>query len=151
MAAVIQTQASSRYRFTVSHTDNSIWQFTSVVPSPENPTYFGSGGTVGTNVVAYGGHLYGIDVAHHPVRITVDGQPGPELIWNGSNIAVTAHYGWCIINGQGWLASQDNDGDPQNYLFRVNFVTGDAVFIDFIGPVSPTFSISGMVAEPLFP
>jgi len=149
-AATITCSASTRYLFTISHTDNTQWQFTSVPPRPENPTMPAITGTVGTNVAVWAGHAYTISP---PTRsLLVDGVPVGVIHWNGNIVAVSAHYGWVIANGQGYLATQYNDGDPTIYLFQLNIVTAQATFIDIIGPFGGGgYSVSGMIVQPLWP
>lgn len=146
LALTLPCAASTRLLFTLSHTDGNVWQFTNADTQGAVP--IGCCYQVGTNSPSYGGHTYSIDTASNTLKVDNNPIPVGILTWNGNTIDVGTHYGFCISHGQGYLASQYNDGDPTIYLFQLNLVTAEATFMGFVGPASPTFSVGGMVAEP---
>lgn len=142
----LSCSASTRLLFTLSHTDGNTYQFT--WNNVQDPTFIGCCQHVGTNAPAWDGHVYSIRVNVVYPELLRDGQVIGPIMWGNNNVDVTTHYGFCIANGQGYLACQYNDGDPTIFFFQLNLITAEATFMGFVGPSSPTFSVGGMEVQP---
>jgi hypothetical protein len=143
-------------RFTRS--DGTIWQTKVLAPYPENPMFLGQSdfyrglNGIGTHTNLFNGSYYSIDTASN--KLLKNGLAVGQLRWYliGTNyvvLDVQNHHGFAIDNqGRGWLAAQENDGDPRCYLWRVDLTSGQVFYVDYISSFEDPenmFTVNGMI------
>jgi hypothetical protein len=148
-----------------SRSDGTLWRTKALAPYPQNPSPFGQSDSyrgvngIGSHTNVYNGKTYSIDPGTD--MLLTNGVPVGQLHWRiiGTNyirIDVITHYGFAVdYRGRGWLATAENDGDPQYYLFMVNLETSEVFYIDAIGNAMTDpeagLPVNGLVVVPLPP